>query len=137
MLTENLQTVLEKFLEVIENKQNLLLSSEDRRIGKTYILNELGFTLQALGYKVYILTPYREQEYYADKFTSCDAKDFQGLFMDKSVVIADEARYMMMYDIVGYCEYRKIPIVGYVNFDVPRKIESIEFEREYECTWIN
>jgi hypothetical protein len=136
MLTEKQQEVLDNFLEAIEQGKNLLLSSENRRIGKTYILNELGFTLQALGYNVFVLTPYKEQEYYANKFISDGIDRFKGFNREKLVILADEARYLMMDDIMEYCEYRKVPIVGYVNFYIPRKIEPKEFKREYECIWI-
>lgn len=44
MLTEQQQKVFDKMLEYIEKKENYFLSSEDRNIGKTFILNELAFT---------------------------------------------------------------------------------------------
>jgi hypothetical protein len=43
----------------------------------------------------------------------------------------------MVDELLGYCVYRHIPIVGYVDFR--RKIKlinsEIEFKKEYECTW--
>ena len=139
MLTEFQQEILDNFLEAVVNQTNLIYDSSDRGIGKTYILNELGFNLQALGYKVLILTPFRGQEYFADRFISNDSLDFRGISND-TVIIGDEARFFMMADIVDYCRYRKIPIVGYFNLTPSilhgRSLMTKEFEKEYSSEWI-
>ncbi len=138
MLTEQQQKVLDEMLEYIKKKENYLLSSEDRRIGKTITLNELAFTLQALGYKVFILTPYQNQEYFANSFISLGSWGFSGKFTDNSVVIADEAKYEMMYEFLDYCKYRNIPVIGYINFNRGKRvlIKPIDdFKIEYECNW--
>jgi len=116
VLTEKQQIVFDKFLYSIKQKENYLLLSEDRNIGKTFVLNELAFTLQALGYIVFILTPYKNQEYFANKFVSFDDVDYycRGLRKDL-VIIADEAKFEMMDEFLNYCKYNKIPVIGYVN----------------------
>jgi hypothetical protein len=136
LLTEQQQKVLDEMLSYIERKENYFLSSEDRAIGKTFTLNELAFTLQALGYKVFVLTPYKECEYFADRFISLDLQSYRGRFANNAVIIADEARFEMMEEFLDYCKYRSIPVVGYVNFRRSKILKPIQFKREYECTWI-
>lgn len=136
MLTEQQQKVFDKMLECIEKKENYFLSSEDRNIGKTFMLNELAFTLQTLGYKVFVLTPCRACEYYGEKFISLDSQSYRGVLANNAVIIADEARFEMMEGLLDYCKYRSIPVVGYVNFRRSKIPEPIQFKREYECTWI-
>ena len=136
MLTEKQQKVFDEILHSIEKKRNYFLSSEDRCIGKTFTLNELAFNLQALGYRVFILTPYQDQEYFADGFISNYPPSYRGKLDKNTVIIADEARYEMMVDeLLDYCDYRHIPIVGYVNFRRKQKYNPIEFKKEYECIW--
>lgn len=126
------------FLYSVESKQNLFLSSEPRNIGKTVILNELAFNLQALGYIVLVLTPYRQQEYFGEHFISLDYNDYCNKINGRKnvVIIADEARKVIMEDFLVFCEHRDIPVIGYVNFRVYKPVEPIEFEREYESIWI-
>ena len=125
------------FLKGVEGKEVFFLSSKDRRIGKTYILNELALTLQALGYRVYVLTPYKEQEYYANKFITTSPNEFLGINGHKTVVLADGARYYMFRELEDYCRVKKIPMVGYVNFEkLEKKSDNEElFKREYECNF--
>jgi len=123
-------------LECIEKKENYFLSSEDRNIGKTFMLNELAFTLQTLGYKVFVLTPCRACEYYGEKFISLDSQNYRGRLANDAVIIADEARFEMMEELLDYCKYKSIPVVGYVNFRRSKIPEPIQFKREYECIWI-
>ena len=58
MLTSEQNKVYKDFQAVIIDKEIGLLSSEQRAWGKTYILNELGFLLQALEYRVFLLSEY-------------------------------------------------------------------------------
>lgn len=138
MLTEKQNLILEEMLYAVQNNKTLLLSSEQRRIGKTFTLNQLGLHLQSLGYKVYILTPHKNMEYYADRFISLSTKDYIGLLDDKVVIIADESRYIMMSDILDYCDIKNVPVVGYINYMKNRDVDNIpSFKREYECKWID
>ncbi len=136
MLTEKQQETFDLFLYIIEQSKIYFLSSEPRRIGKTYILNELGFTLQALGYEVYILTPYPHQEYFANGFISTEPRDFRGMFKDNTIIIVDEERFELIGELLDYCRSRNIPVVGYVNFDEIKPVEPIEFKTEYKYEWI-
>lgn len=143
MLTEKQGWILEEMLKSIKKQENLLLSSKERNIGKTFTLNQLALTLQALGYKVYMLTPYRGQEYYADRFISLLEKDYDGLFYDSVVVIVDESRYIMMNDFLEYCKYRDVPVVGYIDYqnyktivDLSETSNQSNFKAEYECEWL-
>ena len=135
MLKKKQQKDFNKFLHKIEQKENCFFTSEDRNIGKTFTVNELAFTLQSLGYIVFILTPYKNMEYFAERFISLNKEDYKKL-RENVVVIADEARFEMMKDFLDYCKYKKIPIVGYVNFtsNKPKyQIDNLEeFKKEYE-----
>jgi hypothetical protein len=137
ILTKIQQEAFNEFFESIEKGENLLLSSEPRRIGKTTILNELALTLQALGYIVYVSTPYQKQEYFAHRFLSNDMIHNRGLFGDNIVVIADESKYEYMNELLFNCKVKNIPVVGYVNFKIYKPIDNVEsFKREYECQWV-
>jgi hypothetical protein len=116
-LTEQQQKVFDVMLHMARVRQSYLLSSEDRGIGKSITLNELAFTLQTIGYDVYLLNPHPVKDYYVNNIIALDSKSYEGLFRENSVVIADESRYEMMDDILEYCKYKKVPIVGYVNFE--------------------
>jgi hypothetical protein len=61
----------------------------DRGWGKTTVINEIGFTYQALGYEVYILTPINCVEYYASKRIS-NVNDLRGIRRDNLIVLVDE-----------------------------------------------
>jgi len=133
ILTEKQQKVLKKMLISIENKKNYFLSSADRNIGKTFTLNKLAFTLQALGYVVYILTPYKEQEYFTHKFISLEPINFKEKLNENVVIIADEARFEMMEELLDCCKYKRIPVVGYVNFMRFKPIKIEPYKTEYQC----
>ncbi len=115
MLTEKQQKVFKKLLHSVERKENYFLSSEDRGIGKTFTLNELAFTLQALGYKVYVLTPYPKQVYYANGIISLDLIDLSGVD-DNTVIIVDGVKFKKMKQLLEYCKLKRFPVVGYVEF---------------------
>ena len=138
MLNGRQQVVFDIFLEMIKKKRNCFLSSEDRRIGKTYTLNELAFNLQAIGYIIYILTPYKNQEYFAHNFISDSIKELYKIDRYNLVIIVDESKYCKLDEIIKFCKDHQIPMVGYVDFEFGKmKIkEKIEFKREYKCNWI-
>lgn len=120
MLTEIQQKICDEFLYSVEKKENNIISSDQRRIGKTTILNELAFDLQALGYRVFVYTSYKDQDYYADGFIYEGLHNFRGLKRDYMVVIVDELNITSMREsnnykeLLEYCEYGKIPVVGYI-----------------------
>lgn len=139
-LTPKQQEYFDKLLLSCTNHEIDLYSSEERAWGKTVTLNELGFTLQALGYTVYILTPYRNQEYCGEKFISldsCDYRDFSNIPRDNIVVLADEVRLLMMKDFIDFCRSYNIALVGFVNYKIPIIYKEIDFKKEYKCEWIN
>lgn len=120
-LTEKQQKACDRLLHSVEKKENNVIFSDQRQIGKTTILNELGFDLQALGYKVFIYTPNKNQDYYANGFI-CEGlnNNFRGIKRDCIVVIVDELNRGSMREqnnfkeLLEYCEYERIPVVGYV-----------------------
>lgn len=141
MLTEKQQEIFDDFLDAIEQKQELFLSSHERRMGKTYTLNELAFTLQALGYIVFVLTPFKNQEYFAHRFINY-LRDLRGINRNKIVIIVDEIRFwnnknQETQEILEFCSNCKIPVIGYVNYYKNNWISNeIKFKREYSCEWI-
>jgi hypothetical protein len=135
-LTEYQQNIFDVMLNMSELKQNYLLSSEDRGIGKSTILNKLSFTLQALGYCVCLLTPF-PREYFATNIISLYPNDYRGINKN-SVVIVDETRYgIMMDDFLDYCKLKNIPVIGFVNFEKNKVIIDNKeiFEKEFDFKW--
>ena len=68
ILTRWQQERFDEFEEAIHRKERLFRDGRVRQTGKTYLLNELGLTLQALGYKVLVCTPFTQLEYFAENF---------------------------------------------------------------------
>lgn len=132
----------EMFVSAVVNRDNVFISSDKRNWGKTIILNELGYTLQALGYKVYILTISNLMEYCADEFIIFYPEKFEGKLNDKSVVLVDEVYYYNpnFQNFTDYSLSRNTPIVGFVNYKelkIEKDKDSVEnFKREYECNWV-
>jgi len=117
ILTDVQQAVFDEFLEAVEQKNILYKDSSPRRIRKTCILNELAFTLQALGYFVYFIVPdkmYRNREYFACGFISVGSNFYRGI-PSNSVIIGDEAQISKIEDIINYCKSHNIPMIGYFN----------------------
>lgn len=114
MLTEEQKKVYKNFLGAIIDKDIKLLSSEQRAWGKSYILNELGFMLQALGYRVFLLTDCYQDHFATNVFTNLNS--FRGVSINKLVVIVDEYIYSNMNEILKYCTYFNIPVVGFVDY---------------------
>jgi AAA+ ATPase superfamily predicted ATPase len=139
MLNEFQEKKYIEFIEAIKNKENLMLSSEDRNVGKTYLLNEIAFELQAIGHEVYILTLSPQKEYFANGYVSFNEEDYIGKLNSNSVVVADETRQYMMLDLLRYCFAKQIPVIGFVNYTEPYKVNKntvASFKTEYDCQWI-
>ena len=115
MLTKEQQIYYDEFEDTIKEKKNLLYSSHQRAWGKSYILNELGLTLQALGYEVYFFSDYDTYEFYATKYLS-RSDNIRGINNYKTVLIVDECRHSRLIDVLNYCESREIPVVGFIDF---------------------
>lgn len=113
-LRKEQQQVHDSFLNAAIEGFSLLRSATATEGKSKAMIIELGLTLQALGYLVYVLTPYKDKFYYAHGFIEEDRH--LGLLDDRAIIIADEARYVHMNKIIEYCEDMKIPIVGYVKF---------------------
>lgn len=117
MLTEKQKAIYLNFIEAINNKEPQLYSSHRRAWGKSYILNELGFELQALEYRVFLLTEYaNSQEHFAtDVFK--DNYSMAGIDRTKAVVLVDEYRVSKIREIFKFCLEREIPIVGFIDYE--------------------
>jgi hypothetical protein len=117
MLTKKQKEIYKSFIATIIDKDIRLLTSEQRSWGKSYILNELGLTLQALGYKVYLLTMHHNsQEHFADDLFPDDTWDYRGKLRDKMVILVDEYKISKIQLILEFCTEYKIPIVGFVDY---------------------
>ena len=118
MLTKKQGDIYKSFVQTITNKDMKLLSSEQRAWGKSYILNELGLELQALGYRVFLLTEFvNHQEHFATDFIDMNSLNkFKGLDGEIIVVLVDEYRYLKMTEILEFCVYSKIPVVGFADY---------------------
>lgn len=138
-LSNQQQTIFDVMLQMAETKQNYLLSSEPRNIGKTTILNELSFTLQALGYDVYLLNQYLARDFYTNGLITLKNESYKGILHKNSVVLIDESRYSILSDLLDYCETFNIPVIGFTNFERNKAIIDNEenFKQEYECKWAN
>ncbi len=135
ILTRWQQERFNEFEEVIHRNEMFFRNSKYRQLGKTYLLNELGLTLQALGYKVLVYTPYDRMEYFAERFIR-NIYDLKGIGRDKIVILFDEANIDNddIQEIIEYCENYQISIVGFVRYEDE---ELKEFKIEFECKWIN
>jgi len=136
ILTEWQQERFDEFEEAIHRKKSLFRNGKYRKLGKTYTLNELGFTLQALGYDVYVYTPYKEMEYFAKGFIWTDY-NLRGLDKSKTVILFDEVKMNddMTMEILNICSGHEFPVVGFVKYED----EEFNFKTEkteYECKWI-
>jgi hypothetical protein len=109
------------FDQCLQKYESKLFSSEQRGWGKTTILNEIGFTYQALGYDVLIVTKHIDSnEHYATLlFDYVSTTDRFIHNPNKTIAIIDEYNYFNenCQDIINYFTERKIPYVGFVNFN--------------------
>ena len=132
ILTDWQQERFDEFEEAIHRKQMLFRNGKYRCVGKTYLLNELGFTLQALGYKVLVYTPYK-REYFSERFIY-NSDNSRGIDRLKTVILFDEVE---MYkdetqELIKLFKQLQIPVVGFVRYEDE---EPTQFKMEYECKW--
>jgi len=128
-LTNSQQAYFDSFLGYVNKRKNLFFSSKQRGIGKTHIINELGFTLQSLGYKVFVFSPHNTiLSYYTNGFVSLIDYERTMLGKDKTktVVLVDEARKDTMVGLVDYFNFHKIPVVGFVIYTSSSKYNTGE-----------
>lgn len=136
ILTDWQQERFDEFEKVIHKRQMLLRNGKYRGTGKTYLLNELGFTLQVLGYKVLVYTPFKKMEYFAENFIyssdnlrEIDNKLKTVILFDEVEVFSDEAQ-----ELIKIFKQLRIPVVGFVRYKDEEK--PTPFKMEYECKWI-
>jgi len=136
ILTDWQQERFDEFEEAIHRKKNLFRNGRIRQLGKTYTLNELGLTLQALGYEVYVYTPFTQLEYFAERFIHNDY-DLRGINILKTVILFDEVKIDddEVKEILKYSRCCQIPVVGFVRYKDEDE-EPIQFKTEYECNWV-
>jgi len=118
------------FDDCLHKHQSKLLSSEQRAWGKTTILNEIGFTYQALGYDVLLITQCpNSNEHFATDFIDPNGDYHRTLCRTRknTVAIIDEYDYHVYTDNierkswVTFNELLKelgdynIPYVGFVK----------------------
>lgn len=109
----------------MQNKQNKLYPSDRRAWGKTAILNELGFTYQALGYEVLLITQFpNANEHFATKYIPSDfnSRHLRGYPIGKTIVIIDEYDllpksivYGIENELLNTLKQLQIPFVGFAN----------------------
>lgn len=132
MLSRRQEVIMESMIQSIKKKDNYILSSHQRKIGKTSIISELGLHLQSLNYKVLLLTTNMGDEYYVDKMLKLSEDDYLGLIDTKTVVLLDEYDYCKIDNLIKYCKGREIPVVGYASM----KDDEVKFKREYQYNWV-
>ena len=116
-LNDRQQVYFDLFDKKLQDGTGCIISSYERQWGKTTIVNEIGFTYQALGYQVFLLTKFpQSNEHFANKYVASES-DICGIGGNKCIAIIDE------YDIKNYAdsslldclEYCNIPCVGFWN----------------------
>lgn len=118
-LTKKQKIFYESFDSQLQARLNNLVSAEDRAWGKTTILNEIGFTYQALGYNVLLLTNCSNSiEYFATRYITI-ASSLRGFNRNKTIVIIDECNINdgEFKEILKTLDELKIPYVGFVRCD--------------------
>jgi len=116
-LTQEQQYYYDLFDKALNNGENFVVFSDRRGWGKTTIVNEIGFTYQALGYMVFLITQFpNSNEHFVTKVISseCDF-DFRNLNYKKCVAIIDEydpctEQYINIIKRLNECN---IPYVGF------------------------
>lgn len=100
---------------MVEETKDYIIMTRKRKLGKTTILNELGLTLQALGYTVYVFSLSIHIEYCACGFIQNEDDLFNGLIKGNLVVLLDEGNYNLdLYKKVRKtCNKYNIPVVGF------------------------
>lgn len=108
-----------KFFNAVMERKTLLFCDNTRQTGKTTLINKLGFELQALGYIVCMHTPFKQQEFVVNRFVD-EERDLRGLDRKRIVVLVDDVIESNLHfkDLVLYCEYSSIPIVGFTRLSI-------------------
>jgi len=135
ILTKWQQERFDEFEEAIHRNGIRFINGRIRRIGKTYLINELALTLQALDYTVYVFTSYQNIEYFAEKFIQ-SYNNLRGINRDKKVILFDEVRIDEdeTMKILELCEKYSISVVGFTRYKGDEDVK--EFKTEFECEWI-
>ena len=113
------------FDNYLQNKQSKLYHSDRRAWGKTTILNELGFTYQALGYEVLLITQFSNaNEHFATKYIplAFSSRHLRGYPVGKTIAIIDEYDllpksiiYSVENELLDTLKQLQIPYVGFAN----------------------
>ena len=104
------------FDNYLQNKQNKLYPSGRRAWGKSTIMNEIGFTYQALGYEVLLITQFpNANEHFASKCIF-NEWEFAGVKREKAIVIIDEYDVQKNYEARFLLEALKQLNIPYVGF---------------------
>lgn len=121
MLTPYQKENLEVFIFAATSRESQFLRNPGRKSGKTYLVNEAGFHLQAMGYIPYVLTSYNPfKTYYAHRLlhNDYDLISLYGLDMDtrnKIVILTDEIDYDVVVEYLKELSTRGMPMVGYID----------------------
>lgn len=124
-LTKEQQLFFDIFDNYLQNKQSKLYHSDRRAWGKTTILNELGFTYQALGYEVLLITQFSNaNEHFATKYIplAFSSRHLRGYPVGKTIAIIDEYDllpksiiYSVENELLDTLKQLQIPYVGFAN----------------------
>ena len=137
ILTKWQQERFDEFEEAIHKRRMLFRNVEYRGNGKTYLLNELGLTLQALEYKVLVYTPFTQLEYFAENFIY-NSDNLRGIDNKlKTVILFDEVRIDNdeTQELIKLFKKYRIPVVGFIKYKDEEKSMQ-PFRMEYRCEWI-
>ena len=117
-LTKEQQLFFDIFDNYLQNRQNKLYPSDRRAWGKTTIINEIGFTYQALGYEVLLITHFpNANEHFANRCIF-NEWEFSGVNREKTIVIIDEYDVQKNYDarfLLEELRQLNIPYVGFAK----------------------
>ena len=106
------------FDDCLQKKQHKVYSSDRRAWGKTAIINEIGFTYQALGYEVLLITQFpNANEHFASRCIF-NEWEFAGMKREKTIVIIDEYDVQKNYDarfLMEELRQLNIPYVGFAK----------------------
>lgn len=115
------QERIKNILHIQSNFDSMgLYSAEKRNIGKTTIINNLGLEYQALGYEVFIVTPYiQSTDYLATERLTIDNSRGKRL-PKKSIILVDEVRLKDLKKLLSLLDDRHkkdgVKILGFVHF---------------------
>lgn len=136
MFTKRQQMNFDTFVTKVTRNENLLMSSEERGFGKSYVIDKLCDVLMSFGYTVYFLSKCnsngRIKRINPSKFINTNKTSYIGISTDNAVVLVDEANYYNIEELMEYFNNRNIPVIGYADF---RKMDTNKFSDEYTCKW--